>query len=47
MINFFVEDAKMRFVINTDAADRARLRLSSTLLTLAKIVRDQPGPVPR
>jgi hypothetical protein len=47
VINFFVEDEKMRFVINTDAADRSRLRFSSKLLSLAKIVRDEPGPIRR
>jgi hypothetical protein len=30
----------MRFFINTDAAERAGLHLSSRLLGLAKIVRD-------
>jgi hypothetical protein len=37
---FFVENAKLRFAINVDAAARARLRLSSKLLGLATIVRD-------
>jgi hypothetical protein len=36
----FVENAKMRFTINVDAAQRARLRLSSRLLSLAKLVRE-------
>lgn len=37
---FFEESGKMRFAINTSAAERARLRLSSRLLSLAKIVKD-------
>ena len=40
IIELFVEDGRMRFAINTDAADRAGLRLSSRLLGLARIVRD-------
>lgn len=36
----FVEGGKMRFAINVEAAQRARLRISSRLLTLAKIVKD-------
>jgi hypothetical protein len=42
ILNFFVEEQRMRFVINTDAADRAGLRLSSKLLHLARIVKDPP-----
>jgi hypothetical protein len=40
IIEFFVEGGHMRFAINTDAAGRSGLRLSSRLLGLAKIVRD-------
>ena len=40
IVEFFVESGHMRFAINTDAADRSGLRLSSRLLGLAKIVRD-------
>ena len=36
----FVEQGRMRFTVNTDAAERARLRISSKLLSLAKIVKD-------
>jgi hypothetical protein len=36
----FVEAGKMRFAINLDAALRARLRISSRLLNLAKLVKD-------
>jgi hypothetical protein len=39
MIGLFVEDGRMRFAINSDAAQRVGLRLSSKLLTLAKIVK--------
>jgi hypothetical protein len=35
-----VEAGKMRFTINLDAALRARLRISSRLLNLAKLVKD-------
>ena len=44
---FFEESGKMRFAINTRAAERARLRLSSRLLSLAKIVRDEGNVVQR
>jgi hypothetical protein len=37
---FFVEGAKMRFAINVEAAQRAHLRLSSRLLSLAKLVKE-------
>ena len=42
--NFFIDGGRMRFAVNPDAADRARLRISSRLLTLAKLVRDPSGP---
>jgi hypothetical protein len=38
MIGFILEDSKVRFVINTDVAEQARLRISSKLLSLAKAV---------
>jgi len=38
---FFVENGKMRFAINQDAAQRAHLTLSSKLLSLAKLVKDE------
>ena len=41
VVEFFVENGHMRFFINTDAAGRSGLRLSSRLLGLATIVRDQ------
>ena len=40
VIGLFVEDGRMRFAINPDAAQRAGLRLSSRLLSLAKIVKE-------
>jgi hypothetical protein len=43
-IEFTFEDSRVRFVINTDAADRARLRVDSKLLALAKIVHDENRP---
>lgn len=36
-LRFFTEDNKMRFEINTDATDQAKLKISSKLLKLAKI----------
>lgn len=39
--NFFITGGRMRFAVNTLAAERARLRISSTLLALAKVVRDE------
>ena len=41
-IQFTLEDNRIRFFINPDAADRAGLKISSKLLALAKIVRDAP-----
>jgi hypothetical protein len=40
MIGLFIEDGRMRFAINPDAAQRAGLKLSSRLLSLAKIVKE-------
>jgi hypothetical protein len=40
MIGLFIEDGRMRFAINTDAAQRAGLRFSSRLLSLARIVKE-------
>jgi hypothetical protein len=40
VIGLFIEDGRMRFAINSDAAQRAGLRLSSKLLSLAKIVKE-------
>jgi len=40
VIGLFLEDGKMRFAINAEAAQRGGVRLSSRLLTLAKLVKD-------
>jgi hypothetical protein len=40
VIEFYLEGGRVRFAINVDAADRARLRLRSQLLALAKVMRD-------
>jgi YfiR/HmsC-like len=39
VINFFMESSRVRFVINIAAAERARLKISSKLLSLATVVR--------
>jgi hypothetical protein len=39
IINFFVERNKVRFEINVSSAEKARLKLSSQLLGLARVVR--------
>jgi len=44
VIRLFVDENKVRFEVNTDAAGRSRLKLSSKLLQLAKIVRDPGTP---
>jgi YfiR/HmsC-like len=41
VIGLFPEAGRMRFAINTDAAQRAGLRISSRVLSLAKIVKDR------
>jgi hypothetical protein len=38
IINFVLEDSKVRFEVNVDAARQANLNISSRLLSLAKIV---------
>jgi hypothetical protein len=43
MVELFVEGGRMKFAINVDAVQRSRIRLSSRLLGLARIVRDQHG----
>jgi YfiR/HmsC-like len=39
-IQFAIEENRVRFLINTDAADRAGLKVSSKLLSLAHVVHD-------
>jgi hypothetical protein len=43
-IQFFLEDNKLRFAVNLDAVQKARLSVSSKLLALARIVHDQGHP---
>jgi len=40
VIGLFLEDGKMRFAVNAEAAQRGGVRLSSRLLTLAKLVKE-------
>jgi hypothetical protein len=40
-INFIREEGKVHFEVNVDAAQRANLKISSKLLSLAKIVKEQ------
>lgn len=42
-LQFIIEDNRVRFLINTDAAQRAGLRLSSKLLSVARVVHDSAG----
>jgi hypothetical protein len=42
MVELFLEDGRMQIAVNTDALQRARVRLSSRVLALATIVRDAP-----
>ncbi|MBZ5700626.1 MAG: YfiR family protein [Acidobacteriia bacterium] len=39
-IQFTLQDSRVRFTINLAAAERARLKISSKLLSLARVVRD-------
>jgi hypothetical protein len=41
IINFTIEENKVRFEINVDAAERAGLKISSRLLKLGKVIRDR------
>jgi hypothetical protein len=40
IINFYIEDKKIRFEINLDAARRAQLSISSQLLKLARVIQE-------
>ena len=42
-LQFIIEENRVRFLINTDAAQRAGLRLSSKLLSVARVVHDSSG----
>ncbi len=41
IINFVIKEKKLHLEINVDAAERAKLKISSKLLELAEIVRDE------
>jgi hypothetical protein len=41
VINFYLDDDKLRFEINTESAKRQKLKVSSDLLKLARIVSDR------
>ena len=43
-IQFFLEDNKLRFAVNVDAVQKARLSVSSKLLALARIVHSKRSP---
>lgn len=43
MIQFTLEGNKVRFAINVDAAERAHLKVSSKLLSLATVIHDEAG----
>ena len=43
IIAFFLQDNHVRFRINIDAAERAKLKISSHLLEVAEIVREKGG----
>lgn len=44
VIRLFVEEKKVHFEVNPDAAARAHVKLSSKLLSLAKVIRDSASP---
>jgi hypothetical protein len=44
--NFFIDNGRMRFAVNPLAADRVQLRISSKLLSLARILKDAPDDIP-
>jgi hypothetical protein len=43
-VQFFLEENKLRFAINVDAVQRARLQVSSKLLALARVVHEGGHP---
>jgi hypothetical protein len=43
-IQLFLEENKLRFAVNVDAVQRARLQVSSKLLALARVVHDGGHP---
>ena len=44
MVNFYIDQGRVRFEINVDEVEDAGLRMSSRLLRLARIVSDAPDP---
>lgn len=42
LANFIIQNNKVRFEINLDSANRARLKLSSKLIVLARVVKGTP-----
>ena len=44
MVELFLDNGRMRFAVNLDALQRARIILSSRVLVLARIVRDADTP---
>lgn len=40
ILNFFLEESRVKFEVNVDAARRAQLKISSRLLGLARVVHD-------
>lgn len=42
VINFLLQDSRVRFDINVDAVSRSGVKLSAKLLSLATIIRDDP-----
>jgi hypothetical protein len=43
-IQFFIENKQLRFAVNVDAIQTARLKVSSKLLALARIIHDEAHP---
>ena len=44
MINFYIESNSVKFAINIESTQRAGLRISSKLLSVAKVVKVKPKP---
>ena len=44
VVNFTLEGSKVRFEISQEAADRAKIKISSKLMRLASRVKGGPGP---
>jgi hypothetical protein len=47
IVNFYLEKSKTRFEINPDAAKRCKLKISSDLLKVARIVKGESEKSPR